>query len=147
MTDIFRYQEASVGLFIGTVGIFDAGLRLEYLKKTLTHSIQRLDTAGSRSHIERLIELGYEHSEHLSRSQSYHLQGSELKIRDGARTIQVSFFDTEVDEILVSTGEQERGDGSLQMPFVRTESVILYPKSSSLIEGIPEQIQSLGGTG
>jgi transcription-repair coupling factor (superfamily II helicase) len=141
--DILRYNDATRGHFLGTVSLFDAAFRLEYARKTLTHTIARLDVSGPRKHIEALIRLGYEHGESVSKTHRYHLSGSELTIRDIGQMIHISFFDDEVDEILVG---EVRDTGEVAQ-FHRVDSVTFYAKESPEIGGIPKEVQKINGTG
>lgn len=128
VSDALAYMDSKTGLFAGTTGMFDRSLRYDYLKKISTYTIRRGDVISSRALIERLIELDFEHSPHLSRDFTYHMHGSELKIREKGNLVQLSYFDDEIDDILV--GE----------PPVRTDEVILYRKTTP---DLPEQAQEM----
>lgn len=137
--DVLRYMDAPRGFFCGTTGMFDATPRYPYLRKTTTLSFERGDTLPSRELVERLILLGYEHSPHLGRPYTYHIQGSEMKIRDEYFVFHLSYFDDEIDDIL--TGGNQ--DGSSFAP-VRVSEVTLYAKQGELLPETCKNIQSIG---
>ena len=88
--------------------------------------------------VERLIELGYEHSPHLSRSHSYSIQGSEVKIRDGKQTLQISYFDDEIDDLLV----QNESDTA---QISRLHEATIYCRDGELLEENSSTLQDIGG--
>lgn len=57
IVDLLQYKNSEYGYFAGTVGMFDASLRLDYLEKQVSLEILRTTTFPSRDCIERLIEL------------------------------------------------------------------------------------------
>ncbi len=88
--------------------------------------------------VDRLIELGYEHSPHLSRSHSYSIQGSEVKIRDVKQTLQISYFDDEIDDLLV----RDESDAAL---ISRLHEVTIYHRDGEVLEEHSSTIQNIGG--
>lgn len=138
VSDTLQYMDATTGFFCATTGMFDAAHRYEYLRQKTTLHIDRGVVMPSRALVERLIELGFEHSPHLARTFTYHIQGSEMKLRDGHRTIHMSYFDDEIDDLLIGGGE-----GSATPP-ARVTEVTLYSRESAILSETCDTIQPIG---
>lgn len=134
---MLKYMDAKAGFFCGTTGIFDAQPRYEYLRTVSTLFLRRGDVLPSRKLVERLMELGYEHSPHLSRPHTYSIQGSEAKIRDGRRILNLSYFDDEIDDLLI-------GDETGETTPVRLHEATIYIKDGEPLPETSTTIQAIG---
>jgi excinuclease UvrABC helicase subunit UvrB len=69
--------------------------------------VRRGDAITEESMIESLISLGYTHGDASDTRATYRKSGGTLTIRDACReeTIQIEWFDTELDSIIVHRGD------------------------------------------
>ena len=80
---------------------------LVHLERGSGLMVSRGNTVTEESMIEALISLGYTHGDASDTRATYKKSGGTLTIRDACReeTIQIEWFDTELDSIIVHRGD------------------------------------------
>jgi transcription-repair coupling factor len=131
-SDALAFFAASTGNYIGTIAMFGANIRYEYLKKKQTFTLQRWDIKSPRECIESLSNLGFCYEADAYSPYTYCLVGSELHIQDRHTKMQVSFFGDEIDDITLQndTKNNQFFDATIQSKICRVESRIVYTKNS-----------------
>jgi transcription-repair coupling factor (superfamily II helicase) len=99
----WEYSESVVGFFVMHVSLLQSIGNLIHLERGSGLMVHRGNTISEESMIEALISLGYTHGDASDTEATYSKSGGTLTIRDAclSKTIQLEWFDTELDSIIV----------------------------------------------
>jgi transcription-repair coupling factor (superfamily II helicase) len=100
--EFWMMSEAHAGIFVIPTSLLETSGDMTYLRRHSLYEISRGTEQTIENTIEKLIEFGYTHAQHLGELATYRREGSIVTITDAysSNMIHIEWFDTEIDSII-----------------------------------------------